>query len=225
MNQERLHQERLQRIRNGKLLEVIREKPAMYLGERSLSALQHFLAGYGYALFVHDVPHEFQLPRDFHDWVAYRLHFFESTSGYRNMILKHVRDEAAALDRFFELLDKHRKRQPHIVATVQGHRREYTIATKMDGAVTHKPGLLPETLTLVTYTDDPGFFVSCPDPTIGFPEKDRFIATLRSFELFSGVSKENLTILDATTYNRWLIEEDRFKNPTDTEVRPLNKSY
>src|ERR1700756_4226792 len=99
----------------------------MYLGTRSLSALSHFLAGYGFALHVHEIPSSHHLPGDFHEWVAYRLHFFESTSGYRNMILKRVPNESAALDRFFELLDEHHSRKPQVVARVDGYNRQYSV--------------------------------------------------------------------------------------------------
>lgn len=69
--------ERLQKIKGGGLLEVIRERPAMYLGQRSLSALSQYLQGYWMALSVHGIQCAFPLPQDFHDWVAYRLHFYE----------------------------------------------------------------------------------------------------------------------------------------------------
>lgn len=205
-----MDQDQLRRIKNGQLLDVIREKPAMYLGTRSLSALSHFLAGYGFALHVHEIPSSHHLPGDFHDWVAYRLHFFESTSGYKNMILKRIPDESAALARFFELLDEYRVRQPRIVATVQGHRREYTTTTLRDGVKSEKAGLFPETLTLVAYTEDPGFFVSCNEPTDLFPRKDAFFATLKSFGQRFGVQNGNMTVVDPKTFNRWLTEEDRF---------------
>jgi hypothetical protein len=105
-----MNQERLNRVKSGGLLDVIRERPVMYLGELSLSALWHFLNGYEMSLLAHDIQEKRPLPRDFHDWVAYRLHFSGSTSGYKNMILKRVPDEAAALEYFFKLLDEYRNR-------------------------------------------------------------------------------------------------------------------
>lgn len=105
-------QERIEIIRLGGLLEVIRERPAMYLGHHSLSALWSFLDGYGFALWSHDIQEKPPLPRDFHDWVADRLHFSESTSGWKNMILNRVPDEAAALEYFFKLLDEYRNQHP-----------------------------------------------------------------------------------------------------------------
>jgi hypothetical protein len=207
-----MDQAQVQKIRDGQLLDVIRERTAMYTGERSLSAVAHFLLGYGFALQVREIRFPDYLPQDFHDWVAYRLHFFESTSGYRNMILKRIPDESAALDRFFELLDEHRIRQARVVATVQGHRQEHPTVTVRDGVESKKVGTLPETLTLVAYTDDPGFFVSSDDPTPNFYGRDSFVATLKLFRQRFGVQKENMTILDSNTFNRWLTEEDGFES-------------
>jgi hypothetical protein len=211
-----MDQGQLQKIKSGRLLDVIREKPAMYIGSRSLSALAQFLAGYGFALQVHEIPSTHRLPQDFHEWVAYRLHFSESTSGFKNMILKRVPDEPAALDRFYELLDEHRTRRPRVVATAQGFRREYTTSSFPDGTEIKTTGVLPEALALVAYTDDPGFFVSCDDGEVDFPGKDRFFPTLQWFERRYGVGRADLTILDSETFNRWLGEEDRFKRDTPT---------
>lgn len=108
LKQEILRRERLQQIESKGLLDVIREKPAMYLGQPSLSALCHFLNGYEMSLWVHGIQEKRPLPRDFHDWVAHRLHFPESTRGYTSMILERFPDEAMALRFFFELLDEYR---------------------------------------------------------------------------------------------------------------------
>jgi|tagenome__1003787_1003787.scaffolds.fasta_scaffold20225121_1 hypothetical protein len=201
--------ERKEKIRGGELLEVIREKPALYLGERSLSALWYYLQGYWMALSVYDLRTAYPLPPDFHDWVAYRLHFYESTSGYRNMILKRVPEESAALDRFFELLDEHKNRRPHIVAQVPGG-KEYTWSTVKEGRPQEQQTGTYPTLNLIAYTDDPGFFVSSDDADADFPRKDHFFPTLQWFGRRFGISKDDVAILDASTFNRWVSEENRF---------------
>jgi len=195
----------LQKIKGGGLLEVIREKPAMWLGQRSLSALWYYLQGYRTALSVYDI-HSITLPQDFHDWVAYRLHFYESTSGYRNMILKRVPEESGALDRFFELSDEYKNRKPNIVAQVSAG-KESKWRTVKEGRP--QEGTYP-TLNLIAYTDDPGFFVSSGAADADFPGKDRFFPTLHSFEFSFGISKNDLTIIDTEVFNRWLSEENRF---------------
>lgn len=135
-----------------------------------------------------------------------------STSGYRNMILKRVPDESAALDRFFELLDEHRGRKPQMVARVDGYNREYKQYSVRDGVrENERVEKFPTTLTLTSYTDDPGFFVGSDDEGAKFPGRDRFFPTLKWFGRRFGVSKENLTILEPDIYTRWLSQEGRFE--------------
>lgn len=211
--------ERKEKIRNGALLEVIRERPAMYLGERSLSALSHYLQGYWMALSVYDMRTSFPLPPDFHDWVAYRLHFYESTGGYKNMILKRVPEESAALDYFFELLDEHKNRKARIVAQVP-RGKKYTWRTVKDGDPQEpQVGIYP-TLNLIAYTDNPGFFVSTDDGNSDFPRKDNFFPTLKWFGRRFGIGQEDLTILDTNTFDRWLSEENRFVSQREQSGEP-----
>lgn len=205
-----MDQSNLENARNVQLFKLIRERPALYIGARSLSALSSFLLGYEFGLRVHGIHTPHLLPPDFNDWVAYRLHFFESTNGYRKMIMKRVSDESLALDRFFELLDELHGRSPKIVAIVQGHwvqpKRSKCQEVEMN-EVAERP---LETLSLVTYTEDPGFFVSCNDGALINPWNNQFYPTLRSFTRQFAIRKENLRMIDSDTYNRWLEQEDRF---------------
>jgi len=45
----------------------------------------------------------------FHDWVAHRLGFAESTSGWCNMIREKSKSEEDAFEQFFVLLAEFRK--------------------------------------------------------------------------------------------------------------------
>ena len=94
------------------------------------------------------------LPSDFHDWVAYRTHFRESTSGWCNMIVSSCQSEEEAFDRFFELLDEHSKREARLIAEIIGPTSS-TRAMRNGEEYLIPP---PEKIELVTYTDDPGFF-------------------------------------------------------------------
>jgi hypothetical protein len=83
------------------LWEAIRKHPAMFLGEASLSIFYGFVSGYDLAIAMQpSVSGEpSPVPRDFHDWVAYRLHFYESGRGWKKMILARAPDEAVALEK------------------------------------------------------------------------------------------------------------------------------
>ncbi len=89
------------------ILEKLHRRPAMYTGESTLSSIYQFLGGYRFALMLHDIPatgDPLVPPREFNDWVAYRLHFYESTSGWCNMICARTTTDQEAIDQFFHLL-------------------------------------------------------------------------------------------------------------------------
>ncbi len=204
---------RNQRIRDGGLLDVIRTRTAMYTGERTLSAVCHFLDGYNFAQRVNQVPSSQQscLPFDFHDWVAYRLHFRESTSGYRKMILKHFPDEGAALDRFFELFDEHRSRQGKVLATVRCHPSNPDVFRLEGGNWDAQVRLkVAEEVKLVVYTNDPGFFVTHEDQAAENPRRSFFCPALCWLGYPFKPEGEYLKILDQDQYTRLLQEDEEF---------------
>jgi hypothetical protein len=140
-------------------LDKIRKRPGLYLGECSVSALYHTIGGYNLALGLHGIENDtsLRLPNDFNDWVAYRLHYKESTSGWKNMILGISQNEAAAFSRFFELLDQHATRKCRVVAKLIGCQKTYTVGSEGLERIERYPA----SISLVTYTDDPGFS-PCP---------------------------------------------------------------
>jgi len=206
-----MDQERVEKVRSGRLLEVIRERPAMWLGTRSLTALRHFLAGWGAALLFYDVKAEDQLPRDFHDWVAYRLGFRESTSGWQSMILKDVPDESKALDRFFELLDEHRNRKPHVIARLVGHKKAYYREVVQDGVRSRVAVPYPQNLSFVSYTDDRGFFVVYEEEESAPPIQSSFHPFLSWLERNITINTEGLVILDRDVFDRWIVEDAEYQ--------------
>lgn len=199
---------RRQRMRDGDLLGVIRENPAMYMGESTLTALYHFLGGFETAGYVHQIQLPNILPRDFQDWVAYRLHFLESTSGYRRMILQYFPDESAALDRFFVLLDEHRSRQAKLVATVRRHPSNLDIFTCDSTDLKKRTRLrVAEEIKLVVFTDDPGFFVTHDDPAAEYPERSSFCYSLSWLHKPFRPDAEYTVVLDQGQYDRLLRED------------------
>jgi hypothetical protein len=87
----------------------VRSHISMYLGDRKLTTMWHYINGYRAATDIHTV--EQDLKPDFwlfHDFVAEHFGYSESTSGWRNMIFEQTSDEEKGLDLFFELFDKFR---------------------------------------------------------------------------------------------------------------------
>ena len=89
------------------LLGWIRKKPGLYIVEPSIYRLHSFLTGYdaglGHAGFILRDEADFHR---FHDWVAHRLGFGESTSGWVNMIRDKSASDAEAFQRFYVFLDE-----------------------------------------------------------------------------------------------------------------------
>jgi hypothetical protein len=181
------------------LLDAIRRKPGFYLEERSLSALKHYISGYESALGLHRIKEDWPLPEDFNAWVAYRLHYKESTSGWRNMILEVTHAEDAGFARLFELLDEYARREPHIVARLVGHQRHYKSGPKGKERMERIPDV-----SLVTFTDDPGFIVIADKPGRHSFCRNRFFPSLDWFLSLVGVDQSRLTVLDQEAFDRWV---------------------
>jgi hypothetical protein len=89
------------------ILNAIRKKPGIYIATPSINRLDAFIVGYtaglgraGVGLRDKDHFHRF------HDWIAQRLGFGGSASGWCNMIRERSTSEADAFDRFYLLLDE-----------------------------------------------------------------------------------------------------------------------
>ena len=140
------------------LIDMIRRHPHLYFGSKSLTALCQFLQGFRMACELHGIEDDrlgIKIPKDIDEWVAYRTHFRESTSGCRNMIIATTDSEEEAFDRYFELLEEHSQRVPKLIAEILN---PISNSRRMrDGEQFHHIPP-PKRIQLVTYTDDPGFF-------------------------------------------------------------------
>jgi hypothetical protein len=88
------------------ILDKIRERPAMYTGEHSISAMYHFINGF-YMAYNHKT---FETPSfdGFNDFVG-KFYGKYTTAGWKNLILAdHFGNEHEALTRFYVLLDEFR---------------------------------------------------------------------------------------------------------------------
>ncbi|NCJ06950.1 hypothetical protein GS597_10600 [Synechococcales cyanobacterium C] len=89
------------------LLQKVQQRPAMYLGKRSLSQLHAFLEGYLLARREAKIPmtteeEDFEF---FQEWIERRFGQ-ANTQSWSHIILFYSEDEADALNRFFELLEE-----------------------------------------------------------------------------------------------------------------------
>lgn len=108
-------------------IDRLRSRPALWLGDNSLTALDHYLGGYADALRDLHVEVSCEPPfRHFSDWVfkQYELQW-GSAKGWRRLILERFSDERAALDEFFVLIDRFRSRRriPVAIAVLASHHR------------------------------------------------------------------------------------------------------
>jgi hypothetical protein len=89
------------------LLEKIRKRPSMYLGQPSIGHLRACLSGYILARRELEVAQTDQELRfiEFQDWLRQK---FQVTSGqsWDKIILFYCEDERGALDQFFQLWDE-----------------------------------------------------------------------------------------------------------------------
>ncbi len=111
-----------------KLIQKIKQRPSLYLGQRSISHLQTFLDGYTFARREQNLPvteeeREFE---GFQEWVEFRFNQ-QSTQSWAKIILFYSEDERDALVRFFELFAEfwqHHKNLASEEAVVSGNYKE-----------------------------------------------------------------------------------------------------
>ena len=142
------------------LIDKIRPRPAMYLGENSVSILNAFLGGYLTAAFEAGISLVDENPpfEEFHDWVAMRLGYYESTSGWSKMLLAaEGGNEAKALERFFVYLDEFKQRKAKVILqAVPDAAKPWRYQIIDDEKINLSSPVLVQ---IVKYTDNKGVFV------------------------------------------------------------------
>ena len=93
------------------LIAKIKKRPALYLGNASISHLQVFLDGYTFARRELKVPisNEEADFEDFQEWIEGKFNL-PDTQSWAKIILFYSADERDALERFFQLFDEFVKR-------------------------------------------------------------------------------------------------------------------
>ena len=90
------------------LLEIIRERPALYIHKNYISCLEAYLNGW--LSIEPDQVIDYDAFADFEQWVIekYRI---ETSHGWCSIILFHSGDEYLALQKFFVLLDEWKEKR------------------------------------------------------------------------------------------------------------------
>ncbi len=109
------------------LLQKVKQRPALYLGKRSLSHLQVFLDAYTFALRevgieVTEQEREFE---EFQEWIEQRFHQ-PDTQSWSRIILFYSEDESDALNRFFELFQEFLQRHNTLELEAKKHEKSVT---------------------------------------------------------------------------------------------------
>lgn len=89
------------------LLQKIKQRPALYLGKRSLSHLHVFLDAYTFArreLGIETTEQERNF-EDFQDWIELKFNQTD-TQSWSRIILFYSEDESDALEKFFDLFEE-----------------------------------------------------------------------------------------------------------------------
>jgi hypothetical protein len=89
------------------LIGNIKKRPAMYLGEPSVTHLGVFLSGYSFARRQLGIPQteQEQLFSEFQGWIQ-RKFKVSSSQSWEKILLFFAQDEASALEQFFALFDE-----------------------------------------------------------------------------------------------------------------------
>ncbi|MFZ4663030.1 MAG: hypothetical protein ACOYNY_38855 [Caldilineaceae bacterium] len=109
------------------LLQQIKKKPGLYIGNASISNLYMFLTGYQFARRQLNIPisteeQEFQY---FQPWLQEKFDV-KTSQSWSQIILFYSADERDAFERFFNLLKEFRQcKGEHLHATQSGRAIEY----------------------------------------------------------------------------------------------------
>jgi len=92
------------------LLDKIKQRPAMYLGKKSILSLKNFLDGYYFALMENGMSNEEEIDlwRDFQKYIELKYQI-NSSQNWSSIILFFSEDESEALEQFFILFEEFSK--------------------------------------------------------------------------------------------------------------------
>jgi hypothetical protein len=190
------------------LIDLMKPRPAMYIGDYKISAMNSFLDGYQFCSHVHNIKQENVFPPFwyFHEWAKETYNWYESTAGWKNIILQeNDNDEAKALTVFFDLMADFKTLHPIKIERLSLEKQNLDFlhsdecSTKyMDGQPLYETA---DAVLLVTYSHNFGlsYFVSGTGDAANFSWRDRFKtekAAKESIERLFGKPQNAWEVLD-----------------------------
>lgn len=88
-------------------LNMIHERPGMYIWSNKISDLRTYIAGYGWCLQEKNIIEpESDIFDELHDWVANFYNYEKSAKWWSTILKEQTKTEEEALQLFFEFLEK-----------------------------------------------------------------------------------------------------------------------
>ncbi|MAT15020.1 MAG: hypothetical protein CMJ46_07095 [Planctomyces sp.] len=173
------------------ILQSFRQRPALYIGEKSLERLGEFISGYEFARLIHPIkdPPLFHIPHEFFTWVDYRLGYYGSTSGWVEKIRERSANEGEAWDRFWMYYDEFHDRQKYVVAQLLGYERRIHFSPGPKGEDYVEKVNSP--LSLYAHPESKGIYREGEHKTGVFHRIEDLETTL-------SISRDDLVLLDQT---------------------------
>ena len=192
-------------IQFRELILMIIKRPSTYIGDNCLNSFRVWLDGYSYALACKGFSlekDESLFFREYNDWVACRMHYYESTSGWSKMITDKVGNGEPAFRKFKELFLDLFSREEIVIARINNLNK---FSLKLDDKGNESDRVyFPKKLRLVKYTSDPGYFIVSDE--IDKAGICKFYPNKENLEIFSGISVD-----------KWKVENKMLwdENPDD----------
>ena len=194
------------------LIDLMKIRPAMYIGECKISAMSSFLDGYFFCSHIHGIEQEKVFPPFwyFHEWAKEEYNWYESTAGWKNIILQeNDNDEAKALTVFFDLMADFKTLHPIKIERLRlekqnlaFHHSEKCTTKYMDGTPIYAAA---SEVLLVTYSHNFGlsYFVPNTGNAFDFSWRNRFKnekTAKQSIERLFGKPQNAWEILDGDLF-------------------------
>lgn len=97
------------------LLEKIKQRPFMFLKEKTLWEIHNYVWGYELCLRVHNIDEKYEykkfITNEFAEWLN-RKTKWSIVQGWPGAINENTRNQEEAFDTFFKLIDEYKKEKP-----------------------------------------------------------------------------------------------------------------